>query len=329
MVEFWMGSHRRKWQWMWWRRKITPSSKHPELIVVTTPSLSDLSQIGFESTCAYWVYMGSCPQCQVRELPVDLIHPALCNSWKVHQKNPMCFLFDYTYPARQFKCNKLFSEMANFPQYGKPPFNDLTEWRGGSLCTVRPNDIQVGILLHQLFDAASSWLCCRREVRFQYNFDVMTFFSWTVGQVLEIQMTKLRRKKNKQSIYLSTMTHNIPIAYLWIIDQLHKESEHAHHNGGHEAQCCADCTKRTLDAFGNKVYNLQEDGMAFWSKVLNLILQRQAAGVPTHYTPAVASAIGVEPLNICDITSFYLSLDPINPSMIPLYWRNLVYIPEA
>lgn len=42
----------------------------------------------------------------------------------------------------------------------------------------------------------------------------MTFFSWTVGQVLEIQMTKLRRKKNKQSIYLSTMTHNIPIAYL-------------------------------------------------------------------------------------------------------------------
>ena len=151
------------------------------------------------------------------------------------------------------------------------------------------------------------------------NIDVMTFFSWMVGQVLEIQVTKPRRKRNKRSIYLSTMTRNIPIAYLQIINQLYKESKHAHHNGGHEAQCCADYTKRTLNTFGNEVYNLQEDRMAFWSKVLNLILQCQAAGVPTHYTPAVASAIGVEPLNIHDITSFYLSLNPINPSMIPLY----------
>lgn len=62
------------------------------------------------------------------QIPVTgLVHPALVKAWVVFRQNPMWFLFDSTSPARHFKRGVPYDEDKNFPGYGKPPYDDLTE----------------------------------------------------------------------------------------------------------------------------------------------------------------------------------------------------------
>ena len=60
-------------------------------------------------------------------------------------------------------------------------------------------------------------------------------------------------------------------------------------------------------------------------------------GIPDSYAPAIYRALlppspGINPdkeLNIADVTSFYLSRDPTDASLAPIYYRNLIYQWEA
>lgn len=60
--------------------------------------------------------------------PVErLVHESLSESWKVTRGNQMCFIFDAHSPARQFKRGVPFRQNAEYPIYGKPPYDNLTE----------------------------------------------------------------------------------------------------------------------------------------------------------------------------------------------------------
>lgn len=64
---------------------------------------------------------------KVKKPYMDLVHPNLREAWKIHRKNPMCFIFDFVYPARQFERGTKYTENGPTPTYGPPPYDDLTE----------------------------------------------------------------------------------------------------------------------------------------------------------------------------------------------------------
>jgi hypothetical protein len=94
---------------------------------------------------------------------------------------------------------------------------------------------------------------------------------------------------------------------------------------------------------------LPEDANPNWrSKVLTPILQRQLQGIPDPYAPAIHTAISNcsrdddddvyedgededanDVVTISDATKFYLGTDPLDPSNLPTFRRNLVYIREV
>lgn len=72
---------------------------------------------------------------------MDLVHSALTNAWAIFPENPMHFIFDYTYSARQFNRNELFLEHGPLPSYGPAPYEDLTESdEDGDLAPYIPRD---------------------------------------------------------------------------------------------------------------------------------------------------------------------------------------------
>ena len=146
-------------------------------------------------------------------------------------------------------------------------------------------------------------------------------------------MERYVKKRGKKSTAKQSKTIQLPIAYHQIIHQLKMERRHgSHHNTGHEAQRRAVYAGETLDALGRELFNPSLVGGAnFRSKVLNPELQRQMHGVPSHYTPVVRRAVanGDREVTIRDATEFYLKHDPVDPRMIPVFRRNLIYIPEA
>ena len=124
-----------------------------------------------------------------------------------------------------------------------------------------------------------------------------------------------------------TVVRKIPVAYIRIVDQLERESTHGTHNDGHEALRRANYAEETLDAFGRELCHRDGSGPGFRSKVLNPIMQRQRAGIPSHYTPHVRNSMGGR--TIRHATRLYLSQDPVDPNVIPFYRRSLIYVPEV
>ena len=55
------------------------------------------------------------------------VHPALALAWTINRKNPMWYIFDGHTPARHFKRDMPYDANKNFPAYGPPPWDDLTE----------------------------------------------------------------------------------------------------------------------------------------------------------------------------------------------------------
>ena len=60
-----------------------------------------------------------------------LVHRRLKDGWAIDNENPMCFIFDKHSPARHFKRGVSYREKKDFRDYGKPPYDDLTETDGG------------------------------------------------------------------------------------------------------------------------------------------------------------------------------------------------------
>jgi hypothetical protein len=141
----------------------------------------------------------------------------------------------------------------------------------------------------------------------------------------------------------------IPVVYAQVLHQLCTEVSHANINKGHEAQRRAAYADQVTDLFAHEIYerrDLSRQGSAAsnWrSKVLTPIIQRQIAGVPDAYRPAVHAGI-LDPedddpyadetkdlsraMTIGDATLFYLSRDPTDPALIPEYRHNLLYTRE-
>ena len=89
--------------------------------------------------------------------------------------------------------------------------------------------------------------------------------------------------------------------------------------------------RHVLNEFGKELDLFRGEEEDFRSKVLNPILQRQLHGLSDAYAPPIASQISTsgKEVTIADATMFYLSIDPLDPSCIPTYRRNLIYIREA
>lgn len=174
---------------------------------------------------------------------------------------------------------------------------------------------------------------------------------WKKGQTERIEVGKLRKLVGKQAWRRVFKDRHIPFGYVRVIKQLILESQHAEYNKGHEAQRRASYAERVLEALGAEIDGqprLETPGSyaSIWrSKVLTPILQRQLAGIPDYYVPSTNAGIlfvaktqrGTRTpskkelsgqITISDVTYFYLSQDPLDPSFIPIYRRNLIYTRE-
>ena len=111
--------------------------------------------------------------------------------------------------------------------------------------------------------------------------------------------------------------------------QLVSEGVHSETNTCHEA------ARRVLDAFAEELKQIKdcsESAMVrFRSEVLTPIVQRQKYDVADAYAPAVRRGVkgSPGPLTIKEVTSFYLGEDPTNPTDIPHYRRNVLFLPHV
>jgi hypothetical protein len=55
------------------------------------------------------------------------VHSKLVDAWHVDNRNPMWYIFDRSYPPRQFKRGTVYSHAQELPTYGPKPWADLTE----------------------------------------------------------------------------------------------------------------------------------------------------------------------------------------------------------
>ena len=157
--------------------------------------------------------------------------------------------------------------------------------------------------------------------------------NWRLGELREVKVKVTRKRKNRQSHESKTHKIRIPAPYDRIIAQMNAEHTHANIYRAHEAIRRQSYVNECLDEFAREILEYKGPAIEFRSKVLTPILQRQLQGVPDAYGPGVSNAMLDEgekgPPTILQATQFYLSLDPTDPTHIPMYRRNLVYIPEA
>jgi hypothetical protein len=121
----------------------------------------------------------------------------------------------------------------------------------------------------------------------------------------------------------------LPMIYVQLIAQLIAEDEHGEEDEGHEARRRQSYARQVLDKAGVELRYSKVEGAVFRSAVLSPILQRNMKGVPDSYTPSVCNAISGGEVTIRDATEFYLWRDPVDPTYISHYRRNLLCIPPS
>ena len=169
----------------------------------------------------------------------------------------------------------------------------------------------------------------------QFNFPIPI----TAGDFLnkaEITKTPLRAIEVRLKMKIPKQTKkrmvwrrlDIPFIYIQLISQLVAEDEHAGENDGHEALRRQTYAQQVLDYVGKELRSVKGNAVeGFRSKVLNPILQCYLQGVPDSYAPSICAAISdEEEVTIADATLFYLAWDPVDPTFIPHYRRNLLCI---
>jgi hypothetical protein len=152
--------------------------------------------------------------------------------------------------------------------------------------------------------------------------------NWEQGELRSISIaTKQSLKKDPKS----WKEYDVPAPYDRIVAQLLAEVVHGMSTRTHEALRRMTYAERVLDSFSREVKKYRGEPVEFRSKVLNPILQRQMVGIEDNYSPSVREAVSDDdgmPTIAC-ATKFYLSSDPTDPELIPMFRRNLVTVPEA
>lgn len=158
---------------------------------------------------------------------------------------------------------------------------------------------------------------------------------WNRDETREVTVTTLVKRKGIKEPKTHEVKYQIPAAYHRIVNQLGWEIDYGKQDT-HEGRRRLSYARGVLDAFGRELEQLEvttKTAMSrFRSKVLTPILQRQLAGVPDAYTPFVRAAVKgrkYDDVTIKAVTDFYLARDPTDPTNIPVYRRNLLYIPQA
>jgi hypothetical protein len=157
------------------------------------------------------------------------------------------------------------------------------------------------------------------------------FISWKKGETRSIEVGKSKKLKGRASHKTTWSLHGVPAVYHWLVCQLVDEDQHRQNHPSHESCRCQMYARRILDLFMEEIKGRKVAPAEFQSVILTPILQQQLAGVHNAYTPSVRSAIGrrKEKPTILNLTNIYLSRDPTDPTLIPTFCRNLVYIAEA
>ena len=158
--------------------------------------------------------------------------------------------------------------------------------------------------------------------------------AWTEGELRAILLGKSRKQKGKKLYRMCYKEYHIPAPYDRVVCQLVMEDLHAVDHDSHESRRRQAYAREVLDEFGKELKKLKDYSNAamvkFRSVVLTPILQRQVLGVHDAYGPTMSAAISPnEELTIQAVTMFYLHDDPTDPTLIPTYRRNLLYLPDA
>jgi len=160
-----------------------------------------------------------------------------------------------------------------------------------------------------------------------------TYLNWADGQLVEADYGRVVKRRNKQDWVDTWKTVLLPVPYVRLVEQFLFEDRHGAANDGHEAFRRQVYAGNMLDEFTKEVMQYKGDPKDFRSFVLTPVLQRQLRGIPDSYYPLIAHALTEARTEhtptIGDATTFYLGVDPINPTCIATFRRNLVYIREA
>ena len=174
----------------------------------------------------------------------------------------------------------------------------------------------------------------------KYDFDcrlgAKQFLNWKRDELRTVTLEYTRKRKGgKKRNQIVHQKFSIPAAYHQLVYQLVSEIDLADDHDFHEARRRQVYARQILDLFGQELLGFRgytpEAMVAFRSKILTPILVRQLWGIDDAFTPYVEAAIKgtQQDLTIEAVTTFYLKDDPADPSLIPTYRRNLLYVPMA
>ena len=114
---------------------------------------------------------------------------------------------------------------------------------------------------------------------------------WKSGELFEVKVSKMVKKPRKSSYIKRAFTQQIPVQYAQLVHQFHLEDKHSFIDTGHESLRWMAYARHVLNEFGKELDLFRGEEEDFWSKVLNLILQRQLHGLSDTYAPPIASQI--------------------------------------
>jgi hypothetical protein len=171
----------------------------------------------------------------------------------------------------------------------------------------------------------------RRNYHLNCSCKLDTYLNWTEGELREVDVGQLSKKRKGKKREISWYKKNIPAPYYMLVAQLLGEAIFGATINTHEGRRREAYAYEVLDLFGEEILSYVGPPAAWRSRVLTPILQRLLWGVYDAYSPAVRAALagGAEEPTILGVTDFYLSADPVNAGLATTYRRNVIYNPDA
>ena len=155
------------------------------------------------------------------------------------------------------------------------------------------------------------------------------------GEVRNVEFEFETRKAGTGEDHTVAMQFQIPAVYQLVMCQLATEIELGNHTDMYESRRCQIYARKVLDLFGEEICGFvgySAKAMAtFCSRVLTPIIMWMLWGISDAYAPFVTKGVqrSHKELTIEAATEFYLAEDPTDPSLIPTYQRNILYVPMA
>jgi len=136
----------------------------------------------------------------------NLVHQTLRGAWRVHKKNPMCFIFDFVYTARQFERGTKYAEDGPPPTYGHPPYDELTEVdEDGDLAEYAPINVSWVPSVHHTFVRCCSpdVISSGRKYSIECKFTMESFLRWKKDEVAKVTISKRVKVPKKAAAYIA------------------------------------------------------------------------------------------------------------------------------